>query len=161
MRTFARILCGKYICRKTIVCQFLCGKQKLSITSICSCVWLVTYLSHVFICTFAKLCAIIALLLKPIFCVESKHICCIIYTSNRICHGKLSNKNCSCKRGFTCECKKYHTRYYICNPARLLMCWPYLKLYYYHHFFTLMMHIAHLPFDYCCQNWISGILKFL
>ena len=31
---------------------------------------LVTYLSHVFIRTFAKLCAIIISLLKPIFCVE-------------------------------------------------------------------------------------------
>ena len=56
-------------------------------------------MSHVFICTFSKLCAIIISLLKPIFCVESKNICCIIYTSNRISHGKLSNKNCSCKRG--------------------------------------------------------------
>ena len=82
------------------VCQFLCRKQKLSLTSICSCTWLVTYLSHVFICTFAKLCAIIVSLLKPIFRVESKNICCIIYASNRICHGKLSNKNCSCKRAF-------------------------------------------------------------
>ena len=35
------------------------------------------------------------------FCVESKNICCIIYTGNRICHGKLSNKNCSCKRDFS------------------------------------------------------------
>ena len=94
-------LLGFYVantCAEKLVCQFLCGKQKLPITSICSCRWLVTYLSHVFICTFAKLCAIIMSLLKPIFCVESKNIYCIIYTSNRICHGKLSNKSCSCKR---------------------------------------------------------------
>ena len=71
-----------------LVCQFLCGKQKLSITSVCSCILLVTYLPHVFIYTFAKLCAIII-----------KNICCIIYTSNRICHAKLSNKSCSCQRG--------------------------------------------------------------
>ena len=96
-------LLGFYVANtfaEKLVCQFLCGKQKLSITSICSCIWLVTYLSHVFICTFAKLCAIIISLLKPIFRVESKNICCIIYTSNRICHGRLSNKNYSCKRAF-------------------------------------------------------------
>ena len=98
-------ICSDFMCMantlaEKLVCQFLCGKQKLSVTSICSCIWLVTYLSHVFyICTFVKLCAIIVSLLKPIFCVESKNICCIIYTSNRICHGKLSNTNCSCKRG--------------------------------------------------------------
>ena len=97
-------LLGFYVANtfaEKLVCQFLCGKQKLSVTiaSICSCIWLVTYLSYVFICTFAKLCAIIASLLKPILCVESKHICCIIYTSNWIvfvmenCQTKIARVN--------------------------------------------------------------------
>ena len=53
--------------------------------------------------------------------------------------------------------KKYHTRYYICNPPRLLMYWSYIKLYYYHHFFTLM-HIAHLTIVDVNLNWNSCIL---
>ena len=61
---------------------------------------------------------------------------------------------------FTCKCKKYHTRYYICNPARLLMCWSYLKLYYYHHFLRLcILHICHLTIVDVNFNWISCILE--
>ena len=120
-------LLGFYVANtfaEKLVRQFICGKQKLSITSISSCIWLVTYLSHVFIYTFAKLCAIMASLLKPIFCIESKHICCIIYTSNRICHGKLSNKNCSCKRGFKHKHKSTSISYgrTKANSKEILFC---------------------------------------
>ena len=80
-----------------LVCQFLCGKQKLSITSISSCMT-----RHIFVtCIYLHVCQALCdynVAVKTNFCVESKNISCIIYTSNRICHEKLSNKNCSCKR---------------------------------------------------------------
>ena len=102
MRTFARILGGKYICQKTSLPVFMWQTKIVNYEYlfVYISIWLVTYLSHAFICTFSKLCAIKTSLLKPSFCVELKSICCIIYTSNRICHGKLSNKSSLCKRGF-------------------------------------------------------------
>ena len=100
MRTFARILCGKYICRKTGLPVFMWQ------TKIVNYEYLLVYMTrHIFVaCIYLHVCQALCdynIALKPIFCVESKNICCFIYTSNRICHGKLSNKSCSCKRGFT------------------------------------------------------------
>ena len=99
MSTFARILCGKYICRKTSLPVFMWQ------TKIVNYEYLFVYMTrHIFVaCIYLHVCQALcdySIALKTNFCVESKHICCIIYTSNRICHGKLSNKNCSCKRGF-------------------------------------------------------------
>ena len=103
MRTFARILCGKYTCRKISLPVFMWQ------TKIVNYEHLFVYMTrHIFVaCVYLHVCQALcdySIALKPIFCVESKHICCIIYTSNRICHGKLSNKNCSCKRGLRVGC---------------------------------------------------------
>ena len=113
-------LLGFYVANtfaEKLVCQFLCGKQKLSVTSICSCIWLVTYLSHA--CIYLHVCQALCdynIAFNTIFLRRIKNICCIIYTSNGICHGKLSNKNCSCKRGL-----KTHNLFFlqktICNKS--------------------------------------------
>ena len=72
MRTFARILCGKYICRKTSLPVFMWQ------TKIVNYEYLFVYMTrHIFVaCIYLHvcqvLCAIITSLLKPIFCVESK-----------------------------------------------------------------------------------------
>ena len=100
MRTFARILCGKYICRKTSLPVFMWQ------TKIVNYEYLFVYMTrHIFVaCIYLHVCQALCdynITLKPIFCVESKNICCIIYTSNRICHGKLSN--CSCKWSLRCS----------------------------------------------------------
>ena len=69
MRSFARILCGKYICRKTSVPIFMWQTQIVNYE------YLFVYMTrHIFvactsICTIAKLCAIIISLLKLIFCI--------------------------------------------------------------------------------------------
>ena len=100
-RTFARILCGKHICRKTSLPVFMWQ------TKIVNYEYLFVYMTrHIFVTCICHLhvcqtlCDYNIALKTSFFCVESKNICCIIYTSNHICHGKLSNKNCSCKRDF-------------------------------------------------------------
>ena len=51
MRTFARILRGKYVGRKTSL-PVLCGKQKLSVRSTCSCMT-----RHIFVaCIYLHVC---------------------------------------------------------------------------------------------------------
>ena len=101
MRTFARILCGKRICRKTSLPVFMWQ------TKIVNYEYLFVYMTrHIFVtCIYLHVCQALCdynIALKTSFCVELKNICCIIYTSNHICsHGKLSNKNCSCKRDFS------------------------------------------------------------
>ena len=104
MRTFTRISCGKYICLTRISCR----KTSLTVfmwqTKIVNYEYLFVYMTrHIFVaCIYLHVCHALCdynIVLKTNFLRRIKNICCIIYTSNRICHGKLSNKNCSCKRG--------------------------------------------------------------
>ena len=109
--------------RAIFVWQFLCDEfyllgfyvantfgQKTSLpvfmwqTKIVNYEYLFVYMTcHIFVaCIYLHVCQALCnynIALKTIFfCVESQNVCCIIYMSNHIYYGKLSNKNCSCNR---------------------------------------------------------------
>ena len=92
MRTFARILCGKYICRKTGLPVFMWQ------TKIVNYEYLFVYMTrHIFVaCIYSHVCQALCdynIALKPIFRVESKNICCISSTRAIV----LVMENCQTK----------------------------------------------------------------
>ena len=81
MRTFARISCGKYICRKTSQPVFMWQ------TKIVNYEYLFVYMtSHIFVaCIYLHVCQALC----DFNIVESQNICCIIYTSNSYLSWKI------------------------------------------------------------------------
>ena len=98
MRTFARILCDKYICRKTSLPVFMWQ------TKIVNYKYLFVYMTrHIFVaCIYLHVCQALCdynIVLKTNFLRRVEKYLLYHLHEQSFCHGKLSNKNCSCKRG--------------------------------------------------------------
>ena len=101
MRTFARILCDKYICRKTSLPVFMWQ------TKIVNYEYLFVYMTrHIFVIRiYLHVCQALCdynVALKTSFLRRVKKYL-LYHLHDHICHGKLSNKNCSCKRDYSSE----------------------------------------------------------
>ena len=145
MRTFARILCDKYICRKTSL------PVSMWQTKIVNYKYLFVYMTrHIFVaCIYLHVCHALChynIVLKTNFLRRVKKYLLYHLHEQSYLLWKLSNKNCSCKRGLI----HWTHSILIATGDRISV--------FIMHCTSVMQCTSH---TYYCINWLSFQLKII